>query len=267
MLGAFGLAAAPTLLAAPSLIAKLDWSLIPNIKYIEPRFRAEYPFGVPTDYGKVGFAYRKDLMPERPTSWKDLWNLAPKYSGKIVFVDAMEDVMGNALKMLGYSGVSQVTSQIEAAKNKLIEIKPHLQAILDENVANPIAQGTAVMTMDYDFDIALAQQKQHNIVWVTPQEGMMAYLEGQVAVAGTKHLGAVEAFMNFALEPRQYADFVNTTGTAYLMPAANPFVEKTIRDNPILAFTPEILAKVQFEHDLGTATETWDTAWSEFKAA
>ncbi len=267
MLGAFGVLAAPTLLASPSLIAPLNWSRIPNIKNIPQRFRAEYPYGVPTDYGKVGFAYRKDLIPERPTSWADFWNLASKYSGKVVFLDDMENAIGNTLKMLGYSGTSRVPSQIAVAKNKLIALKPHLQGILGSNVAQPLVKGTAVLTMDYDFDIALAQQQQKNVVWVTPTEGLMAYLEGQVAVAGTKHLAAVEAFMNFNLEPKQYADFVNTTGTAYLMPAATPYVQSSISSNPILAFTPAILAKVEFEKDLGPATPLWATAWSEFKAA
>jgi spermidine/putrescine-binding protein len=267
MLGAFGLAAAPTLLASPSLIAKPDWSRIPNIKYMPQRFRTEYPFGVPTDYGKIGFAYRKDLISERPTSWADVWQLAPKYSGKITFLDAMEDTMGNTLKMLGYSGNSTNPTQINRAKDKLIQIKPHLQGILDSDVVKPLVNGTSVITMDYDFDIALGQQQQKNIVWVTPTEGLMAYLEGQVAVAGTKQLDAVTDWLNFTLAPINYANFVNTTGTAYLEPAATPLIKKSISQNPILAFTPAILAKVEFEKDKGSATGLWTTAWSEFKAA
>jgi spermidine/putrescine transport system substrate-binding protein len=266
-LGAVGLAAIPTLLASPSLIQTPDWSKVPNIKYIPPRFRSEYPWGCPTDYGKVGFAYRKDLISDRPTSWADVWALAPKYSGKFVFLDEMEDCMGNTLKMLGYSGNSRVSAQIDAAKNKLIEIKPHLQALLSENVAQPLVKGTASLIMDYDFDVALAQQQNKDIVWVTPTEGMMAYLEGQVLLAAAKRRDAAEAFLNFNLAPVNYADFVNTTGTAYLEPAATPMIKKSISGNPILAFTPAILAKVEFEKDKGSATELWTTAWSEFEAA
>lgn len=266
-LGAVGLAAIPTLLASPSLIQTPDWSNVPNIKYIPQRFRDEYPWGCPTDYGKVGFAYRQDLISERPTSWADVWSLAPKYSGKFVFLDEMEDCMGNTLKMLGYSGNSKVPAQIDAAKNKLIEIKPHLQALLDENVAQPLVKGTASLVMDWDFDVALAQEQNKNIVWVTPTEGLMAYLEGQLMTAGTKHRDAVEAFLNFNLALVNYADFVNTTGTAYLEPAVTPMIKKSISGNPILAFTPAILAKVEFEKDKGSATGLWTTAWSEFKAA
>ncbi len=62
----------------------LDRSAVPNIKYIAPVFQRQFPFGIPTDYGKTGFAYRKDLIPERPTSWHDLWRLAKKYSGRTI---------------------------------------------------------------------------------------------------------------------------------------------------------------------------------------
>jgi spermidine/putrescine-binding protein len=266
-LGAVGLAAIPTLLASPSLIQKPDWSKVPNIKYIPQRFRSEYPWGCPTDYGKVGFAYRKDLISERPTSWADVWALAPKYSGKFVFLDEMEDCLGNTLKMLGYSGNSKVSAQIDAGKNKLIEIKPHLQALLSENVAQPLVKGTASLIMDYDFDVALAQQQNKDIVWVTPKEGLMAYLEGQVLLAAAKRRDAAEAFLNFNLDPVNYADFVNTTGTAYLEPGVTSMIKKSISSNPVLAFTPSTLAKVEFEKDKGSATELWTTAWSEIEAA
>ncbi len=267
MLGAFGLAAVPDLAAKPDLIAKLDFSKIPNIKYIPEQFRAHYPLGTPTDYGKIGFAYRKDLISERPTSWHDVWDLAPKHSGKLVFLADMEDCMGNTLIMLGYSGNSRVPSQITAAKNKLLEIKPHLQAVLGSNVPTSLVKGTAVLTMDWDFDIAVARKKEPNIEWVVPEEGLMAYLEGWVAVAGTTHLPAIEAFMNFNLAPRQYANFVNTTGTAYLEPAANPYIKQSIRTDPILSFSPSVADKITYEESKGSATSLWSQAWSEFLAA
>src|SRR5216684_1609798 len=38
-------------------------SAVPNLKEIPSSFRAAYPYGIPTDQGKVGSAYRKDLLP------------------------------------------------------------------------------------------------------------------------------------------------------------------------------------------------------------
>jgi spermidine/putrescine-binding protein len=263
-----GLSAAPLLTAEPNLIAKLDPANIPNLQNIPEKFRQEYPYGIPTDYGKIGYAYRQDLIPERPTTWAEVWDLAPKYSGKVVLLDGEEDCMGNVLLMLGYSGNSTNPDEITAAKNKLLEIKPHLMAFLGTDVMKPLIKGTAVITMDYDFDIALAHQQDPNIVWVVPEEGLMAYLEGWVGIEKTELLPEVEAFMNFHLDPVNYADFVNTTGTAYIMPAATPHVKKSIATDPILAFEPTTVSRLEFEKFKGAdATKLWADAWAEVHAA
>jgi spermidine/putrescine-binding protein len=254
-------------LEASGILAELDFSKIPNISNMPDRFRDVYPWGIPTDYGKIGYAYRKDLVSERPTTWADFFELAPKYSGKVILLDVLEDTIGNTLISLGYDGNTSVETEIQEAKNKLISIKRHVQAIIATDVAKPLITGGAVLGMDWDFDIALAQQKQPNIEWVAPDEGLMAYIEGWVAVATSDQLDAVHAFMNFHLEPKQYADFVNTTGTAYLMPASTPFIKKEITDNPILAFDEGTFARVTFEDFKGEALGLWTKAWNEIKSA
>ena len=103
-------------LADGKLIQPVDLNNIPNIKYIPSYFRKSFPWGVPTDYGKVGLGYRKDLMTETPTSWADLWDLAPKYSGKIIFTDYDVDVISVALLKLGYDINTTDEGQLEAGE-------------------------------------------------------------------------------------------------------------------------------------------------------
>jgi spermidine/putrescine transport system substrate-binding protein len=248
------------------IVEPLDWPKIPNIKYVGQSFRAAYPHGIPTDYGKIGIGYRPDLVGEKITSWHDVWRLAPKFSGKIVFIDLDRDCMGSTLKYLGYSGNSTVPSQLTACKNALIQIKPHLQAFLGVNYGQGLQDGSTVIAMDYDYDIALNQQKQPKIEWVYPSEGMVAYIEGWIAMKSSKVLPLVQSFMNFALEPKQYADFVNTTGTAYVESAATPFIEKSISGSAILR-PGNAIGQVEFEHFLGSATALWTQVWDEVKAA
>jgi len=248
------------------IVQPLDWSKIPNIKYVGSSFRKAYPHGIPTDYGKIGIGYRPDLVGEKITSWHDVWRLAPKFSGKIVFIDLDRDCMGSTLKYLGYSGNSTVPAQLTACKNALIQIKPHLQAFLGVNYGQGLQDGSTVIAMDYDYDVALNQQKQPKIEWVYPTEGMVAYIEGWIAMKSSKVLPLVQSFMNFALEPKQYADFVNTTGTAYVESAATPYIEKSISGSTILRPGKSIV-NVEFEHFLGSATALWTQVWDEVKAA
>ena len=106
------------------------------------------------------------------------------------------------------------------------------------------------------------------IAWVAPKEGMHAYLEGFSVAKDPDHLDVVEKFLNFALDPVQYADFVNTTGTAYMVPSASPHIKKTISASPILKPSAAVLKRVEFDHYLGAeGTKLFDAAWQEVKAS
>jgi spermidine/putrescine transport system substrate-binding protein len=253
---------------AAGLLQPLDFAKIPNIAGVSQSFRTAYPFGIPTDYGKVGIGYRPDIVGEKITGWHDVWRLAPKLSGQIVFLDLERDCMGSTLKYLGFSSNTTDPAHLSAVKTALTQIKPHLKAFLNTNVGQGLVNGTTAIAMDWDYDIALNKQQQPKIEWVQPAEGMKAYLEGFSASKSTKHLNLVEEFMNFLLEPKQYAQFVNATGTAYVVPAAKPYIKRAIASNPILVPNASTLAKVEFDRYLGAAGVTlWANTWQEVKAA
>jgi hypothetical protein len=86
-------------------------------------------------------------------------------------------------------------------------------------------------------------------------------------VKDTPDLAVLEAFFNFFLEPKQYADFVNTTGTAFVCEGATPFIKKSISQNKALIVDPETLDNVEFEGYLGEATATYAKIWDQFKSA
>jgi spermidine/putrescine-binding protein len=249
-----------------NLLQTVDFSKVPNIKNVAKHFRDAYPWGPPSDFGKTGYGYRKDLISERPTSWADLWTLAKKYSGKVTLLDFDVDILGAALKYKGFSINSANETQLNAARDALLELKPHIQAFLPTDFAKPLEKGTAVLAVDYDYDIALAQRKNKNIVWVSPEEGMPAYLDGWLAIAGTKNLPQVEAFMNFLLLPKNYAGFVNNIGSAYVMPDAEPYIDKAILANPSLKYNAKVLKTIEFEKFLGaSATKIRNRVWQEVK--
>lgn len=252
---------------AADVIQPLDWSKISNIKNVDEKFRKGYPHGIPTDYGKTGIGYRADLVPEGITSWADVWNLAEKYSNKIVFIDLDRDTIGSALKYKGHSVNTTDEGELNDALQALLQIKPHLQALKSYNIGAGLAKGSYAIAMDWDYDIALAQADNSNIKWVVPSEGAAAYLEGFFAVKDTPQLGVLEEFFNFFLEPKQYADFVNTTGTAYVSDAATPYIKKSISSNPALVVDPATLSNVEFENYLGEATAAYNKVWDEFKSA
>ena len=128
-------------------------------------------------------------------------------------------------------------------------------------------KGNTLIAMDWDYDAALATASNPNIKFVLPKEGAAAYLEGFFAVKDTPQLAVLEAFFNFFLEPKQYADFVNTTGTAYVCDAATPYIHKSISGNASLRVDPASLANVEFENYLGEALALYSKTWDQFKSA
>ena len=255
--------------SAADLITKIDWTKVPNIKNIAQKFRTAYPWGLPTDYGKVGIAYRPDLIGNATiTSWHDLWELIPRYSGQTVFIDLERDCMGSTCKYLGFSSNTTDAGEMGKVQDAITSVKPHLKAFLNTDVGAGLVNGSTAMAMDWDYDVALLQQKNDKIKWVLPEEGVHAYLEGFTAVQDTEKIDVIQAFLNFLAEPKQYADFVNTTGTAYMMPSATPLIEKTISQNPILVPTDEVLAKTEFDKYLGPeGSALWTQTWTAVKAA
>lgn len=252
---------------AADVLQPLDWSQIPNIANVDEKFRQAYSHGIPTDYGKTGIGYRSDLVSESITSWADVWKLAPKYSGKIAFTDFDRDCIGSALKYLGYSANTTDAAELDKAKQALLDIKPYLAAFKQYNIGAGLVKGDWVIAMDWDYDVALAQADNPRIKWVLPSEGATAYLEGFFAVKDTPDLATLEAFFNFFLEPRQYADFVNTTGTAFVSKAATPYIKPAIKNNPALIVDPTTLANVEIEGYLGEATAAYTKLWDEIKSA
>jgi spermidine/putrescine transport system substrate-binding protein len=253
-------------LLAGGFIAHFDFDRIPNISLVDPHIRKLYPFGVPTDFGKMGIGYRKDLVKPAPTSWSDLWNMAPKYKGKIVAYNLDRDMFGPALKYLGYSANTHNVAQLQKAKHALIELKASIKAFKAVDIASELVHGQAVIAMTNDYDVALAQTQNKNIGWVLPREGTSGYLEGIAGVSRSKHLPEVEAFANFHLAPANYGSFVATTATSYTEPGIRSRLPKAIADSTTIgAFG---LEKVEFEEFLGASTTQLITnLWEQVQAA
>lgn len=249
-------------------LAEFDPERVPNLKHMPEIAKAAFPWGIPMDYGRVAYGYRSDLVKEKPQSWADLWELAPKYDKKIVMLNGDTAIFGAALKLKGYNGTSTDEAQLKDALAALKEIKPHVRALLDTDSAKPLIDGSAAFAVTYDYEVAKAQKSNKDIVWVEPTEGTRAYMDGWAPIVGTDKMDTVYAFMNYALEPRVYADFVNTTGSAYFMAAANPYIDAKIKNNKALAFNEEAVAALDIPKWGDPAgAKLRDRYWQEFLAA
>ncbi|MCX6461076.1 MAG: extracellular solute-binding protein [Actinobacteria bacterium] len=241
-------------LTAAGQVQPYDTAAMPNYSAILPVFQKAFPQGVPLDTGQIGIAYRKDKVSEKIATWKDFWSVVPKYPGKTILIDYDRDVIGNALIMLGYSANSTNTDEINKAKDAVLAIKPAVQAFKVLDIAKSLVDGSAYMTMGYDFETAAAMEKNPNIAWVAPPEGLVAYVEGWVAVKGTQHMDIAQSFTDFQHSPDQYKSFVDTMGVPNVQGLKQP---------PIMDPVPQ----AQFLQYLGPeATQAVADAWTQIKS-
>ncbi len=250
------------------LLEPFDPARVPNISGRRPRVRQGLPVRHPHRLRPHRLRVPQGPHLRAPHDWKELWELAAKYKGKTTAIKYDSDIQGMALRYLGYSVNTKDDAELDAMQKALLELKPNLKAIIDTDFSKALVQGDVFFAIDYDYDIALAQESNKNIVWVQPTEGVPAYLEGWVALADSENLPAVWALMDFHLEPKNYASFVNAMGPAYTVQAAEPYIKKSILDNPVLKYNEEALKGVEFEGFLGPEqTAKRGKLWEQFLAA
>jgi spermidine/putrescine-binding protein len=216
-----------------------------------------------TDHGRTGFVYRKDLIKETPTSWKEFFALAPSYSGKVAMLDYQQSVCNNILKMLGKPAGSLDQGDIDATTKVLADVKPHLLAISTE-VGKAVAAGDAVMAMCDAYDAQLALTTNPNVVWVDPSEGQVGYLEGLAVLEGPRN-DLARAFVNFFLEQKNYAAFINKVASPYVQPD-NPGIDKVLKESPVINPPADVISRLTYHKYLGADQATWDKVWDAFKA-
>jgi spermidine/putrescine-binding protein len=253
-------------LDAGGFVYELDFERIPNIGLVADRFRKEYPLGVPTDYGKIGFAYNSDVVKEKPQSWADLWEIAPKYSRKITALNIDRDIIGAALLYKGYSVNDTDDAALNAAKDALLELKPHIQAFKSVEVAKGLVNGTTAIAITGDYDIALVKGEQPKVEWVVPKEGFPGYLEGWTAVSKTDNIDIFYAFANFGISPPQYSAAIKATGAAWVQEGIVKLLPKNLATSDIIG--TQDLDKVEFLKYIGPeGIEKVSKIWSEVISA
>jgi spermidine/putrescine transport system substrate-binding protein len=217
-----------------------------------------------TDYGRTGMAYRADIVTEKPTTLAEFFEIAPKYAGKVVILDYQRSVMGSVLRMLKLSESTKEQGDIDKVVEILKKLKPSLLAISTE-VGKQLASGEAVLALGDAYDIFNAKTQTDAVTWVDQSEGQVAYLEGLAILDGPRN-DLARAFVNFHLDPANYADFINTVSSAGTMPD-NQTIKAELRTTPILNPGADVRNNIVFHQVLGDAQSIWDTAWDAFKAA
>ena len=245
-------------------VEKLDKSRVTNIsnvaeEYLNPSYDNGNEYSVPYMVGTVGILYNKKLVKEPVTSWNALWD--SKYSGQIWMWDSMRDVIGIALKRLGYSMNTTNDQELQEAKQALIAQAKLLKGYAEEECRDAMIADEGTLALVYAGEAKAAIDQNPNLAYVIPDEGSNKFVDGFVIVKGTANKEAAENFINFMC--RSNIAVRNMTETGYTSPIKGAWAE--FGGNKIMFPSEEELNRCEaFLYD-ATATAKYNKIWSEVK--
>jgi spermidine/putrescine transport system substrate-binding protein len=262
------------IMIAKNLLYPIDHSLLTNYSHIDARFtQSGYDFGnkysIPKDWGTTGFGFRKDKVKQGMTSWKDFFEMAPSFSGKISVLDGANEVIGSTLKYLGHSYNSDNDQELSAAKDALLKFKPHVGHIQSVNYKEQLASGDLAYSMGWNGDFAaiLALTPAPPVQYVIPSEGSEYWVDTWAVLKTAPDPVAAHAFINFILDPKIQGQEANYTYYANPESDATPFITNGIPKDPTVYPTQTVLSNLESNKPTAKGQRMRDQIFAEFKAA
>ena len=268
---------APTAEFVPAMVEqgfvqKIDFAQVPNAKYIEAPFKGVWwdpkdEYQIPKDWGTTGITVRTKVVKEDVSSWKKFFEVAPKYSGRIVMVDSPGDVFVAPLKALGYSLNTKVESELEEARTMLLGIAPHVLALDSDQYNTKLETEEAVLGLTWTGGILELRDlpETADIQYIIPSDGTLYWLDTWVVLADAPHPIAAHAFLNFIHDPQIQAIETETNQYATANSEAKKFIDPALLADPAMFVPDDVLARLEGAEDTSTDPLRLDI-WEEFKS-
>jgi spermidine/putrescine transport system substrate-binding protein len=262
-------------MVAGNFLEKLDWTKLPNAALIDPQFQNFYKgdkadlnnYHLPKDWGTTGIALRTKDVKESVKTWKDFFDVAPKYSGRIVVVNSPGDVFVAPLKALGYSLNSVDPKELGEARELLRGLAPHVLALDSDTYDAKLADESAVMGLVWTGGIDDLKEKPEtaDTVYVIPEDGTLFWMDTWVIFKDPPHPNSAYAWLNFIHDPAVQAKETVTNRYATANTEAIKLVPKELLNNPTVFVPPDVLASGKLEGAQDVSTDPLRVEiWEEF---
>lgn len=225
------------------LLSELDHARLPNLANIVPSFRdPPYDPGchytVPYTWLVLGIGYRKSAMPAGiiPDSWKWVFDSDP-YHGRIAWSSEADDMMGLAVKYLGYRADDTSPEALAKAEKLLRDQKPHVVFHNDDGQEMLVA-GDVDLVIEYNGDIAIRMTEDADLDFVVPREGSRIFTDTWAIPKNARQPEAAHAFLNFMMAPDTDAAICKEILYPTPNAAARALMQPSYRDSPVI-FPPQ----------------------------
>ncbi len=256
-------------LVEENMLAELDFSNIPNYKYIVEKYKNLYydpenKYSVPYTVGMVGLIYNTKMVEGTPDSWGVLWD--EKYAGKILMFNNPRDAFGIAQF---YSGQSINTTDI-AEWDKAIELlkeqNPLVASYVMDEVYNKMEHGDAALAPYYAGDFLTMYDINPDLAFVYPKEGVNFFVDAMCIPKNAENPEAAELYINFMLE--EDVAVANANYICYASPHELVLQsdDYDLKGNEVLYPAEEDMPKTEMFQNLDYDTQQYMAMlWNELK--
>ena len=179
-----------------------------------------------------------------------------------------EEVIAVALKYLGYSINSNNISQLEEAKELLLQQKTLIQGYEDPiTIIDKLGSGELLLAHCYSGDAYSAAEANENITFVIPEEGADLWIDNLVISVDSPHKYTAEVFINYIFEPEVHTNITNYLWYANPNVAAQELIEEEIIEDPGIYPPQNVLDKCEYFAELDSQTHSeHNRIWIELQS-
>jgi spermidine/putrescine transport system substrate-binding protein len=265
-------------MAEEDFIQEIDWSKIPNAAFINPQFKEFYKddkadlnnYYIAKDWGTTGITIRTKVVTEEVKTWKQFFEVAPNYSGRIVAVDSPGDVFVAPLKALGYSLNTVDPGELGEARELLRGLAPHVLALNSDTYDAQLASEECVLGITWTGGIADLRDAEEtaDTVYQIPEDGTLYWMDVWTIFKDPPHPEAAHAFLNFIHEPEIQAKETVTNRYATPNDEAMKLVPEDILNDPTIFVPQDVLDSGLLEGAQDVSTDPLRIEiWEEFKSS
>lgn len=252
------------------MLYPMDAAKIPNLKNIDPAFMkltedSGMEYSVPYMIGVTGIGYVQSAVGDVTSSWSIFSR--SDLAGRMTMLDDSREVIGAALKFLGYSLNTTDPTQLEEAKKVLLEWKKNLAKYESTLYHRGLASQEFLVAQGYNGDVLQVAEEAPEVAFMLPEEGTSVASDDMVIPADAPNKELAFAFINFLLEPEVASR--NMQYVYYEAPnkPAIALLPQDMLDDPSFHITPEYMAKCEVIKDLGNKNELYQKLWDQIKGA
>ncbi|MBO5066176.1 MAG: spermidine/putrescine ABC transporter substrate-binding protein [Clostridia bacterium] len=252
-----------------NMLAELDFSNIPNYKYIVEKYKNLYydpenKYSVPYTVGMVGLIYNTKMVEGAPDSWGVLWD--EKYAGKILMFNNPRDAFGIAQFYLGQSVNTTDLAEWDEAIALLKEQNPLVASYVMDEIYNKMEHGDAALAPYYAGDFLTMYDVNPDLAFVYPKEGVNFFVDAMCIPKNAENKEAAELYINFMLE--ENVAVANANYVCYASPHTLVLQsdDYDLKGNEVLYPAEEDMPKTEIFENLDYDTQQYmSMLWNELK--